>query len=189
MKTMLRSLLLALVVASGLTSSSQAQSASTPQSTLLMSIKGGSIQGDLTGEVTQKGREGQHMLQACTHEISVVRDPASGLPTGKRQHQPFRVVKLLNKSSPLLLQSMVVGETIAAVTIDVWNVAPTGIETKLMSYVLRGAQVASVRPWTPNKQDSSASGYAPAEEVAFTYKTITITYWNGGIESTDSWQQ
>jgi len=43
---------------------------------------------------------------SCTinfeQEIVSPRDPASGLPTGKRQHKPFVITKELDKSSPIL---------------------------------------------------------------------------------------
>jgi type VI secretion system secreted protein Hcp len=49
----------------------------------------GQKQGDIKGSVTQKGREGKIMVIAFTHEIVCPRDPASGIPTGKRIHKPL----------------------------------------------------------------------------------------------------
>ncbi|HZF48038.1 MAG TPA: type VI secretion system tube protein Hcp, partial [Polyangiaceae bacterium] len=48
----------------------------------------GQTQGEIKGSVTQKGREGKIMVIAVSHEIMSPRDPASGLPTGKRMHKP-----------------------------------------------------------------------------------------------------
>jgi hypothetical protein len=46
---------------------------------------------------------------SCTisfeQEILSPRDAASGLPTGKRQHKPFVIIKELDKSSPVLAKS------------------------------------------------------------------------------------
>src|SRR3569832_1935456 len=58
--------------------------------------------GDIKGSVTQKGREGKIMVIAVSHEIVSPRDPASGLPTGKRMHKPMVITKELDKSTPLL---------------------------------------------------------------------------------------
>jgi hypothetical protein len=38
------------------------------------------------------------------NRLQIARDPASGLPTGKRMHKPFVITKELDKSTPLLFQ-------------------------------------------------------------------------------------
>lgn len=159
---------------------------SSANSFALMTITGDK-QGQIKGEVTQRGRENQHRLLAYSHEIVSPRDPATGQATGKRQHQPFRIVKVLNQGSPPLMTAMTAGESLSSVVIDIWTALPTGIETKLLSYTLTNARIVSLRPWMPNRSDSSALTYPPAEEIAFTYQTIRVTYWNGGIESVDEW--
>ena len=59
-----------------------------------------------------KGSAGEVSVDvlALTHEIISPRDAASGLPTGKRQHKPFTITKPVDKSSPLLFESLVKGE-------------------------------------------------------------------------------
>ena len=161
---------------------------SSANSTVLMRVTG-QKQGFIRGEVTQKGREGQHRLLAYSHEIVSPRDAASGLPTGKRQHQPFRIVKLLNEGSPLLLTAMTTSENLTSVIIDVWTPGATGAEIKLMTYTLTNARIVSLRPWMPNHSDASAQTYPPAEEIAFTYQRISVMYQPGGIESTDDWNE
>jgi type VI secretion system secreted protein Hcp len=42
-------------------------------------------------------------------------DPASGLPTGKRQHRPATIVKKLDALSPALFQAAVTNRTLTAV--------------------------------------------------------------------------
>lgn len=69
---------------------------SSASSSVFMTVTGDK-QGLIRGEVTQRGRENQHRLLAYSHEIVSPRDPATGQATGKRQHQPFRIVKVLNQ--------------------------------------------------------------------------------------------
>ena len=159
---------------------------SSANSTVFMKVTG-QKQGAIPGEVTQKGREGLHSLLAYSHEITIPRDPVSGLPTGKRQHQPFRIVKLLNQGSPQLMTALTTGENLTSVVIDVWTPTAVGAEVKLMTYTLTNAHIVSLRPWMPNKSDASAQTYPPAEEIAFTYQRITVLYQPGGIESSDDW--
>ena len=159
---------------------------SSANSSVYMRITG-EKQGLIRGEVTQKGREDQHRLLAYSHEIVVPRDSASGLPTGKRQHQPFRIVKLLNAGSPLLMTVLASAENLPSVVIDVWTPTAVGSEIKLMTYTLTNARIVSLRPWMPNRSDASALSYPPSEEVAFTYQKISVLFPEGGIESVDEW--
>jgi len=159
---------------------------SSASSTLYMQLTAAK-QGVIKGEVIQKGREGLHRLLAYSHEIVMPRDPATGLPTGKRQHQPFRIVKLLNQGSPQLMTAMTTAEDLSSVVIDVWTPTLAGTEIKLITYTLTNAHIVSLRPWMPNHSDTSAQAYPPAEEIAFTYQSITVTYQPGGIVSADEW--
>jgi len=162
-----------------------AQSSSST-TTVLMKVTS-QTRGEIKGEVTQKGREDQHELLAYSHEIVSPNDPATGLPTGKRQHQPFRIVKLLNQGSPLLLQAMANNENLTSVLVDVWVSNPTGAELKLMTYKLTNARIVSIRPWMPNRSDTSARSYPPAEEIAFTYQKIEVTFQPAGVTASDDW--
>jgi type VI secretion system secreted protein Hcp len=164
-----------------------AQSSSST-STVYMTVTG-QKQGLIKGEVTQKGRENQHKLLAYSHEIVSPTDPASGLPTGKRQHQPFRIVKLLNQGSPGLFSAMVQNENLTSVVIDVWSPGVAGgTEVKLMTYKLTNARIISLRPWMPNRSDASAQSYPPAEEIAFAYQKIEVTFVPTGTTASDDWE-
>lgn len=163
----------------------QAQS-SAPNGTVLMRLTG-QQSGDILGEVTQKGREGMHAILAFSHEIVSPRDPASGLPSGKRQHHPFRVVKLLNRATPTLLNVLSKNELLTTVIVDVWAPSATGAEVKVITYTLTNAHLISIRPWMPNTSDATARGYPPAEELAFTYETLKVSYPTGPSEAQDDW--
>jgi type VI secretion system secreted protein Hcp len=64
-----------------------------------LSIKG-QKQGDIKGAVTQKGREGKILVTDYTYSVLSPRDAATGLPTGKRQHQPMQVVVPTGPQTP-----------------------------------------------------------------------------------------
>ncbi len=163
-----------------------AQMASDPASKVYMWLEGASM-GRILGEVITPGREDSHSVLAYSHEIVAPYDAASGLPTGKRQHQPFRVVKLLNRGSPRLVEALATNERLTSVRFDVWAPNQTGKESKLLTYELRNARLISVRPWMPNKSDAATVEYAPAEEIAFVYESITVTFEDGGVTFTDNW--
>jgi len=56
-------------------------------------------------------------VTAVSHEIVSPRDPASGLPTGKRQHKPITITKEVDASSPLFLNALVENENLPTVVI------------------------------------------------------------------------
>jgi type VI secretion system secreted protein Hcp len=157
-----------------------------PSKIISMTIDGPN--GVIQGEAVQASREGSHQILAYSHEIVSPRDAASGLPTGKRQHKPFTVVKYINRGSPLLLNAMA-KEDALDVEITLWGTSPqTGQEVKVLTYRLSKAKIVAIRPWSPNKNDPDTSAYSPSEEISFTYQSIEVTFVNGGIIGQDDWE-
>ena len=75
-------------------------------------------QGPIQGSVVQKGREGKILVIGAMHEIVCPRDPASGIPTGKRAHKPFTILKELDRSTPLLFSILTNNEHITSAEIQ-----------------------------------------------------------------------
>jgi type VI secretion system secreted protein Hcp len=143
---------------------------------------------NIEGEVVLKGREGMMEIYGFSHEVVSPRDAASGLPTGKRQHTPFRVVIRQSQATPLLLRSQSRNEVIPEVKVLFFRPnGNTGTEQQYFTYTLKNARISSFRTWAPNKQDPAATPYLPSSEVAFTYESFTWTYVDGGVEHTDDW--
>ena len=59
------------------------------------------------------------------HEIIVERDPTSGQATGRRQHKPIRIVKPIDKATPLLYKAMTENRDIAG-EFRFWRAVVTG---------------------------------------------------------------
>src|SRR6185436_3863256 len=135
----------------------------------------GQKQGDIKGSVTQKGREGKVMVIAVSHEIISPRDPASGLPTGKRMHKPFVITKELDKSSPLLYNVLVNNENITKWKLEHWTPQTdqrtgTGQEIQHYSIELENCNVASISFRMANNKHPDLMRFAEYEEIAFTYE-------------------
>src|SRR3954470_21707831 len=118
--------------------------------------------GEIRGSVTQKGREGKVMVIAATHDIVTPRDPASGLPTGKRMHKPFVITKEMDKSSPLLLNALNQNENLTSV---------------LIGLLRNGTQVATIK--LTNANIASYATHGLTETWSFTYQKITWTWVDG----------
>ena len=153
----------------------------------------GQKQGDIKGSVTQKGREGKIQVIAVSHDIISPRDPASGLPTGKRMHKPFVITKELDKASPLLYNALVNNENIPTWELQFWTpqvkaVQGVGTEVQHYSVKLINANIASIAFRMANNKHPELMKFAEYEEVAFTYQKIIWTWTEGGITAEDDWE-
>lgn len=148
----------------------------------------GENQGDILGSVTMAGREDSILVEAFNHQVSMPRDPQTGLASGKRRHEPFSVVKFFDKSSPLLYQALCTGEHMTDVTLKWYRIAKTGQEEHYFTTMLEDAIIVSMRPFMPNALDKETEQYGHMEELSFTYRRITWTYEDGGITATDDWE-
>jgi type VI secretion system secreted protein Hcp len=154
----------------------------------------GQKQGDIKGSVTQKGREGKIQVIAVSHSIISPRDPASGLPTGKRMHKPFTITKELDKSSPLLYNVLVNNENVSEWELQFWTPqlsAKQGVGSEVQHYTVKliNANIASIDFRMANNKHPDLMKFAEYEEVAFTYQRIEWTWNEGGIMASDDWQE
>jgi type VI secretion system secreted protein Hcp len=159
----------------------------------------GQKQNDIKGSVTQKGREGKIMVIAVSHEIVSPRDPASGLPTGKRQHKPFVITKELDQSSPLLYNALTQNENISEWELQFWSpvqlnpgvsahAGAGGTEFQHFTVKLTNVNIASISFRMLNNKNPELTRYAEYEEIAFTYQKIEWTWVKGGITGMDDWE-
>ncbi|MEA2717750.1 MAG: type secretion system secreted protein Hcp [Actinomycetota bacterium] len=148
----------------------------------------GQKQGDIKGGVTQKGREGSILVHAVSHQIVSPRDPASGLPTGKRMHKPLVVTKELDKATPLLYRALVANENLVECTLRCWRPSPQGLEQQHFTIKLTNASIASIEFRLPDNRSPDLAKLVEDEEVAITYQKIEWTWVDGGITASDDWQ-
>jgi len=145
-------------------------------------------QGPILGGVTQKGREGKILVIAVQHEIGCPRDPQSGIPTGKRMHKPFSIIKELDCSSPQLYDLICTNENIRDARIDFWTATPTGQEKQHYTVRLTNANVTAIHFKMANVRSPKLVRLAEYEEIAFTYQKIEWTWTDGGITALDDWE-
>jgi type VI secretion system secreted protein Hcp len=149
----------------------------------------GQKSGNIQGGVTQKGRQDSIQVQYLQQKRISPRDPASGLPTGKIQHEALVFRKTLDKSTPILQNVMSTNESLTEVHFKFWKPSITGAETQHFTIDLQNASIASFNLYHPDTMDSGAGGTAPdsLEELTLTYQKITWTWTDGGVSATDDW--
>jgi len=145
-------------------------------------------QGPIRGSVTQRGREGKSLVIAAMHQIVCPRDPASGMPTGKRAHKPLIVLKELDRATPLLFSVLCTNENLSSVEIQFWQPSPLGVEKQHYTVRLVNANIASIHFKMANNRHPKLARMPEYEEVAFTYQRIEWTWNEGNLTAVDDWE-
>ena len=151
-----------------------------------LSVKG-EIQGDLTGESTKN--QTKIPILGFSYGVVSPRDPASGLPTGRRQHKPLTVFKEWGVISPQLFRALVDNENLISVIIDEARTDPTGKEVVYMEIRLTNATVMEITI-DPQKVDVlPVWTNREIEAISFTFQKIEIENKVSKVVAVDDWQQ
>jgi type VI secretion system secreted protein Hcp len=113
-----------------------------------------------------------------SHEIVSPRDPASGLPTGKRLHKPYMVTIPIGGAAPLFMNALVTNENLTSVTISLFK---PGTNTVGTTVKLTNASVSDFSHACNNV-------YPQCETIAFTYQRIEWTWVDTGATASDDWE-
>lgn len=153
----------------------------------------GQKQGHISGSVTMKGREGQIAVFAAVHDIISPRDPASGLPTGKRMHKPLVITKELDKATPLLYQALVSNENLTEVVLRFWSPASAtgigiGTEVLIFSIKLTNASIASIELDMEDNKITADAQLPVLQRISFNYQKIEWTWLDGNVSASDDWE-
>jgi type VI secretion system secreted protein Hcp len=138
---------------------------------------GGVTQGEIHGSCTEAGLEHSIVVGSIAHEITVPRDAASGLPTGKRQHSPLIITKRIDQSTPLLYLALTQNETLANFELRFYRINGAGIKEHYFTIELMNARISKI-----------SRGGRDEEELSFVYQRIRWTWEDGGITAEDDWE-
>jgi len=151
----------------------------------------GQQQGPISGPVTEKGRENSIEIHSFSNQIASPRDPASGLPTGKRIHHPISIVKEIDQTSTALRSAFVENENLVSWTLQFWTVGAVDpvMDTETYAIQLTNANIASIREFMVDSEDPANNGLPLREEVTFTYQKIEWIWTDGDTTAEDDWAQ
>jgi type VI secretion system secreted protein Hcp len=148
----------------------------TQQGVIHLTAKG-QKQGTINGECTIKGLENTIVCIGFAHEVVSPRDAASGLPTGKRQHKPLRIVKYLDKTTPLFYSALVNNENLPEVILNFYQTDSKNQTINQYRIRLTNASLAGV-----------SNDYPNLETLEFTYQKIEWTHVPSGRTAMDDWE-
>jgi len=145
---------------------------------------------DIAGESTQTSLGRENSIECLLWEQAILsaRDMTTGLATGRRQYQPIKIRKRIDKSTPLLLKAMT-ENAVCEGDFKFFRPNPNGDGTTEQFYTvsIKGARVTEVHASSPDVEDLGTANQHPFEEVQLTFGEITWTYTNGGVTHTDTW--
>lgn len=181
-------LAMGLAVAFALTLTSAAQAAYIAR----VSIEG-TKQGWFRGEGPGKATNPATLpLVNFKYELVVPRDPASGLPTGARQHKPVVITKEWGAATPQLLQALVTNEILKSVLIEFVQTNAGGQEYVYYTVKLTNASIMSLRRYTragdQGGQHASTGDHVQLEDISFTFQKIELTSKDGNTMAMDDWE-
>ena len=154
--------------------------------TAYLTIKG-QKQGQINGGVTIKGHENTILVHAFSNEIISPRDPTSGLPTGKREHEPITILKEIDKSSVPLWTALVTNENLTTWQLQFYATDPTGKEVEIYTITLTNASIASINQSMLDNEIPADALLPLQEEVSFTYQKIQWSWTNPPLTAQDDW--
>lgn len=153
-----------------------------------MTIEGQS-QGTITSACCEmEGREDTVVLFQLGHTIEQPRDKHTGRATGKRVHNPFVVIKEIDKATPLLMQALVTNELLT-VKFEWYRPNPDGDGTEEQFYLIElvDANLISFSGELPNTLGKETSNYPPLETLQLAYRKIMVTYQTDSVSAEDDW--
>jgi type VI secretion system secreted protein Hcp len=144
---------------------------------LFLKANGATIRGEPS--VTSLGRADS--IECLSFDQTVVTAPDPRDPNRTRRTYSVRIVKRIDKSTPLIHKALVQGSVIEGV-FKFYRPNPLGDGTTEQFYTVQISRARVTGITTSNPPD----GKKPAtEEVTFSLQTIKLVYNNGGIESDD----
>jgi type VI secretion system Hcp family effector len=107
---------------------------------------------------------------------------SSGVSAGRRVHQPFKVIKEIDTTSPTFYQAATTGEKGSKVKLHLYTSSLQPRSWPSLIITLGNASVTGV-----HRGHLPAKNTHESEEVEFTFQKIEYTLNDGGATASDNW--
>ena len=153
-----------------------------------LTANGTKIDGDST--ILSMDRENSIECLSFEDSVRTAREASSGMASGERSYEPIRIVKRIDKSSPLLAKALCNNEVIEA-TYKFFRPNPAGDGTTEQHFTveIQEGRIGSITRVSPDVIDPASANAPPTEEVTFVFGYIRWCYEPDGIEHVDHWSQ
>ncbi len=146
---------------------------------------------DASGEDSISGmsvaqHEGEIQVLGIEQNVYLPTDTQSGQPTGSAVSDGLTVVKLFDKSSPLLLEAMTKGTVFESAELKYFRTATEGGEEHYFTQELEKVVISDIQSYMPNCLDPKNKNFTHMEKVTLQYSSSTWTHEIAGTEGTFS---
>jgi type VI secretion system secreted protein Hcp len=141
-----------------------------------LKLKGAKM-GEIKGSVSQKGREGRIAVLGSSHAV------ASLEAGGPVQHQPYELIKPVDKATVPLHQALVTGEVFSECEIQYWTPSlggstGAGVETQHYAVRLTNARLLDIDFEQPLTLDPDLRSWPEIETLRLVYDEIEWRWTN-----------
>ncbi len=145
----------------------------------------------IKGDNTITARADSSEILQLDHEVFKPTDSQTGRPTGARVHGPMKILKRIDKASPLLFKALTQNQDLPELEIRWYRPDPTGSAEiqHFYSIILKNVMVSKIQEMLPNTIAPDEAYNTPSEWVSFNYRSIEWTYQDGGITHVDEWTE
>jgi len=147
----------------------------------------GTKQGRFKGESDRKEHADKLVGLSFHYSVGVPRDPASGMPTGRRTHQPVSFVKEWGAATPQFQQAMISNESFKSVLFEFIKTSPkSGQEYVFHTIKLGTAMITEIQQYVdPAGTPGQPTDTGPLEKISFTFQRIEIENIDGQTSVVD----
>lgn len=152
---------------------------------LTLEINGEKINGEST--FSSMDREDTIECSAFYYGLTAPRDPSTGALTGRRQHEPVVIHKLIDKSTPLLLKALCRNEPVTEAIFRFYrpSLGGEGSEEQFYTMTLENGYISNVNQVSEVNTVEGVQGGPMMEEVSFVFQSFTWRYEIDGATYTD----
>jgi type VI secretion system secreted protein Hcp len=148
----------------------------------------GTKQGQFKGEIGGTVHKDKMLGIAFNFGITVPRDPATGLATGKRQYKPLVIIKEWGAASPQVLTALVTSENLKTVLLEFVRATVEGTEEVFHTIKLTNATIVDVQQYVTAPDKQSNTNVMELEEWYFTFGKIEVENIDGKTTFSDNWE-
>ncbi len=140
----------------------------------------------IEGDSTQTSLERENTIECLAFEQSGNVPVSETSVTGRRRYKPLRIVKRIDRATPLIARAFARNETITG-TFRFYRAGGDGTTEHFFTIEVREGRVASVRQFVLGVLDADVADEPPQEEVTFVFSTISWRWEPTGIDHEDTW--
>jgi type VI secretion system Hcp family effector len=157
---------------------------------LFLKLNGTDVHGDTTlssiaGVDVSRAIE----LAECSWGVALEAGESNRRGAGHRRHEPFRALKRVDRTTPLLLQGLTQNQQVDAVVRVFRPDAETGEIHNHLTIELQRGRLTRLAGLLPDPVDVAGPARTMTERLEIVYHTIVVRHELSGAEASDSWDQ